>query len=214
MTAIWATFLSGVRAELNDMSQSAPRWSDELLHLWTVDAIRDYSQYFPQTIDKQELTLTGASYPVPDDFLRVVFVEAPEGRFLRTRKARPGRVYFESTGVPTHYHLHGNVIQLNGVADTLLLTYHAIHGVPDLVGSTSFEFTVPDRDLEVVRLYVRAKAHEQMRSMQAAQDRYKLGSGSRDDNPLLPEVDNLMEAYDKKIAERYEGGTIMLQRAR
>ena len=50
--------------------------------------------------------------------------------------------------------------------------------------------------------------------MQSAQDRYKLGSGSRDDNPLLPEVENLMESYEKKMAERHQGGAIMLQRVR
>jgi hypothetical protein len=214
MATTWTTFLSSVRAELNDTSSTTPKWSDDLLYLWVLDAIRDYSQYFPQTIDQLELTLSGASYPVPSDYLRVVFVEAPEGRFLRTRRARPGRRYYTSTGTPSHYHVDGNTLKINGAADELLLTYHAIHGVPTDVNDTAFPFTVPDRDIELIRLYVRAKAHEQMRSMQSAQDRYKLGSGSRDDNPLLPEVENLMESYDKKIAERYEGGTIMLQRVR
>ncbi len=214
MATTWATFLASVRAELSDVSATTPKWSDDLLYLWAVDAIRDYSQYFPQTLDKVELTLTGTSYPIPANYLRAVFVEAPESRFLNTRKNRPGRRYYENVGSPTHYYIDGTALRINGTVNELLLTYHAIHGIPSTVGDDTFELTVPDRDMELIRLYVRAKAHEQMRAMQSAQDRYKLGSGTRDDNPLLPEVEKLMEVYDKKIAERHEGGAIMLQRAR
>jgi hypothetical protein len=63
-------------------------------------------------------------------------------------------------------------------------------------------------------LYVKAKVYEQMRSRQASLDRFKLGNGARDDNPLTPEVDDLMKVYHEKIAERIPGGNIELYRSR
>jgi hypothetical protein len=57
---------------------------------------------------------------------------------------------------------------------------------------------------------VKAKVYERIRTKAARLDRYK--DGDREDNPITPEVRNLMRDYDKKIAERYEGGTIMLHR--
>ena len=74
----------------------------------------------------------------------------------------------------------------------------------------AFVFEVPDADLELIRLYVKAKVYEQMRSKQAALDRFKLGSGSREDNPIAPEVEDLMKIYHEKIMERIPGGDIEL----
>ena len=73
---------------------------------------------------------------------------------------------------------------------------------------------IPDPDLELIRLYVKAKVYEQMRSRTAALDRFKLGSGSRDDNPIAPEVADLMKVYHSKIAERIPGGNIELYRTK
>ena len=87
-----------------------------------------------------------------------------------------------------------------------------MHELPADVHDTSFEFSYPSRDDELIRLYIRAKACGQMRSGQASLDRFALGAGDRDDNPLLPETNHLMEDYEKKIYDRYGGGIIMLYR--
>jgi hypothetical protein len=72
----------------------------------------------------------------------------------------------------------------------------------------TFSLTIPIADEELIRLYVKAKASEQLRTQQANLDRFKLGNGDRQDNPLLPEVNTLMVEYRTKLAERYPGKTI------
>ncbi len=47
-------------------------------------------------------------------------------------------------------------------------------------------------DEELIRLYVKAKATEQIRTQQSSLDRFKPGNGGRDDNPMNPEVRDLM----------------------
>jgi hypothetical protein len=74
--------------------------------------------------------------------------------------------------------------------------------------------TVPDADLELIRLYVKAKVYAQMRSRQASLDRFKVGSGVRDDNPLHPEVEDVWADYNKAIITRQTGGVILLYRLR
>jgi hypothetical protein len=50
-----------------------------------------------------------------------------------------------------------------------------------------------------------------MRGRTAALDRFKQ-TGKRDDNPIIPEVDDLMDEYKEKIAERLGGKTVFLHR--
>ena len=66
--------------------------------------------------------------------------------------------------------------------------------------------------MELIRLYVKASCYEQMRSKQANLDRFKLGTGARDDNPIEPETRNLMVEYQWKITQRVAGGMIKLYR--
>ena len=72
--------------------------------------------------------------------------------------------------------------------------------------------TSPVEDEEIVRLFVKAKISEQMRMRQSSLDRFKQGSGDRDDNPLLPEHNELMREYHYRIAQRL-GGLIQLNRS-
>ena len=92
------------------------------------------------------------------------------------------------------------------------MTYDARHVIPAASDDTAALLTIPEDDEELIRLYVKAKATEQIRTQQASLDRFKPGSGSRDDNPMTPETGNLMQEYRNKIAERIKGGTIMLYR--
>lgn len=216
MATTWAILLADVRAELkdDDASPSNYEWSDALLYLWCKDAVSDYSQYNPVTKVATLSVITGASYSFPTDYLVDLYVEAPTGYFMRKRYLSPGRRFTRTTGTPIYYWITGSTLYLNAeTTDDVDLTYNAIHTSPDDVDDDTFEFTVPVRDEEMIRLFMRAKAHEQMRSGQSSLDRFALGSGARDDNPIEPEYDDLMEEYERKMYERYGGGIITLYRA-
>lgn len=208
----WGTLLSNLRDDLKDTG-STPRWTDDLLHLYTGDAIRDYSRWFPLRVDREVLAQVGGSYPLPATFVRTVAVESPLERFLEPRIFSQGARYFDQVPALTYY-LDGGSLYLLGSphADGVYLTYHATHGVPANAADTTFALTLPDADIELLRLYVKSKCYEQMRGRQAALDRFKLGSGERTDNPIAPEVDDLMRVYRAKIAERTPGGAIRLYR--
>lgn len=212
MTTTWAEFLAEVRSDLKDDGTSQ-KWTDAVLYVWTKDAVKDYSIHFPRFEDRVTLTASGTNYALPTDYVDDIFVECPEDRYLSRRRAQPGRRYYSRAGEPTMYFVSGSNLRLNGTtAKDVLLSYKALHTYPLNATDNTFVFTVPERDMELIRLYVKAKAMEQLRSKQAIQDRYKPGSGDRRDNPLDPETDDLMKQYEKKIADRYRGGAVMLRR--
>lgn len=208
----WATLLSDLRADLKDTGNT-PRWTDDVLYLYVSDAIRDYSRWFPLRVDRAELALTNGAYPLPSNFVRVIAVESPLERFLEQRVAGQGVWFFQRTPALTFY-VDGGSLYLVGSPheDGVFLTYHAMHGIPANAADTAYALTIPDADIELLRLYVKSKCYEQMRGRQAALDRFKLGSGERTDNPIAPEVDDLMKVYRAKIAERIPGGVIRLHR--
>lgn len=208
----WEQLLAELRQDLQDTGDR-PRWSDELLYLYSCDAIRDYSLEFPQRIDREALVLSGASYPLPSSYIEEIYVENPIDRYLTRRDPVPGRSY-NTLSTPTQYHVESGALYLNGpTLDPVLLTYYGSHSVPTSETDLTFQMTVPDGDVELLRLYVSAKVHAQMRAKQARLDRFEPGSGRRDDNPLLPEVGNLMLEYRQKIAERKGGSVIKLWRS-
>ena len=209
----WGTLLTNIRNDLQDTA-STPRWSNATLYMYTCDAIRDYSVWFPKRVDQASLTLSGTSYPLPADFVEDITVESPVDTFLERRDERPGRRYL-AQGKPICYFIEGGNLYLNGTpltGDLVLLTYFATHPVPTSETQTAFVITIPDRDLELLRLYVKAQVNIQMRGKQARLDRFDAGSGRRDDNPLMPEAINLMQDYYNKIASRITGGVIKLYR--
>ena len=61
MAVIWTSFLAELRVELTDPvpQTGSPRYSDDLLYLYTRDGIRDYSQYFPLSVHQQLLHRSG-----------------------------------------------------------------------------------------------------------------------------------------------------------
>lgn len=212
MTTTWTSFLADLRMDLQDTSATSPRWASDLLYLYTVDAIRDYSIWFPRRMDKVTVTRVDSGYPVPSDYIEDLFIESPENTYLERRMERPGMRY-ESNSRSPEYYVDSGTIYLMGISpDSILLTYFATHPVPSSVSAT-FTFTIPDRDIELPRLYVKAMVHEQMRGKQARLDRFDPGSGRRDDNPLMPETRNLFADYQRKIAERLQGKAIKLYRS-
>jgi hypothetical protein len=207
----WAEFLAEVRESLQDTA-ATPRWTDEMLYTFAKDAIRDYSVWFPRRIDHYEITAVGSLYPLPSDFVDDITVESPLGTFLEYRQERPGNKYATLTTEPTHYYLQGGNLYFNGTPTAVYLTYNAVHDIPTSADDETFEFTIPDRDIELPRLYIEAKVHTQMRAKTARLDRFAQGSGRRDDNPLLPETNSLMDEYHRKIAMRLAGGAVRLYR--
>jgi hypothetical protein len=179
--------------------------------MYIKDAIRDYSMWFPRRIDRFELVEANGHYALPSDFVREIDVESPEDTYWIKKVERPG-VRF-TTG--KFYFIDGGNLYLGeDTDDEVELSYLAVHDVPTSETDLTFELSIPDRDIELIRIYVRAQVHIQMRSKQARLDRFEAGSGRRDDNPLLPETTNLMDEYYKKIAERVTGGPVVLYRSR
>lgn len=214
----WGDLRDAVREDLQDTSEN-PKYSDELLFTYLNDALADYSQWFPLRVDAA--TLSGSAlgpYTLPADFVSDIWVECPADRFLERRRPRPGIRYPRQSGKPFHYYLQGGSLYLNGsplTGETVLMTYEALHPQPDTHDDDDHVITVPTADLELIRIYIKAKVMERVRTRQAALDRFKnrADSGSdRQDNPLLPEVEEVYEDYYRKISQRLGGGTIRLYR--
>jgi len=214
----WGETKADLRTYLRDTG-ATPRWTDNDLYVFWTDAVRDYSLWFPLVPDRVELSGTGTGpYTLPADFINVVFIEVPENRFLEERMPRPGVRYPSQSGRPFYWYLLGGSLMLDVApydAEAVLMTYAAMHTIPDNVNDDTSDVTIPDVDHELPRLYVAAKVYGQMRSRQSALDRFKtqVSSGNtREDNPLSPEVASIMDEYYMKIAERIEGGAVRLSR--
>jgi len=207
----WAALLADIRTDLKD-SGATPRWADAALYLWAKDAIRDYSLYFPLVKYDLELTKVSGAYPLPADCLEVVDVQCPLGRYLDKRLGRP---FGGSTrSLPTHYTLSQGQLYIAAATDAVFLTYKAVHGAPSSAADAAFNLSIPVLDEELIRLYVKAKANEQLRSQQSGLDRFKLGSGDRQDNPLQPEVESILREYRDKISARTQTTAVILHRQR
>lgn len=214
----WGEMKAVIRTDLKD-TDTNPKWADSELYVFWLDAVRDYSMWFPYIPDR--LTMSGSGtgpYPLPSDYMDVIFVEVPEHRFLEERTPRPGVRYPSQSGKPFHWYLLGSNLMLDVApldADAVLLTYKAIHSTPSSVNDDTSDITIPDLDHELPRLYVQAKVYGQMRQRQASLDRFKTkvtAGSTREDNPLGPEVETIMDEYYYKIAERIPGGAVRLSR--
>jgi len=211
MTTTWAQLLKDLREDLQDTGAN-PRWGNYMLWLYTKDAVRDYSIWFPKRVDSVTLVESGDGYALPDDYYEDITVECPEDTFLERRRGRPG-IRFLTKSTPNLYHIDGGLLYLNGSpSDDVIFTYFAIHSIPATEKDKTFTFTVPDSDMELLRIYVKAQVHGQMRGKQSRLDRFEPGAGRRDDNPLEPETNSLMNEYYGKIALRAGGGAIVLTR--
>jgi hypothetical protein len=204
----WSELLADIRTDLKDEAAS-PKWSNRTLFIYAKDAIRDYSTWFPLRIDRQALTLSNGSSPLPVNFIEDLHVEAPIDTFLEKRQDRPGIRYPASR---RFYYISGGKLYADVAELTVYLTYFASHPVPSSEGDDEFVLTIPETDTELLRLYTKGKALGQLRSRQANLDRFKATSGARDDNPLMPETENLYEEYLRGISNRIRGGFTTLYR--
>lgn len=209
----WGSLLADIRNDLGDTG-TTKRWDDDTLFLFARDAIREYSRVFPKITFRELITASSGAFPLPTNLIGIVSVESSEGVYLDRFDPKPGyRVRIPSYA--TAYYRVGNQLYLNRApadGDTLFLTYKAIHDLPTSKDDTEAVLSTPTEDEELIRLFVKAKVSEQMRLKQSSLDRFKPGSGDRDDNPLLPEHNELMREYQKRVAERL-GGVIHVHRA-
>jgi hypothetical protein len=206
----WEQLLSDTRIDLKDTS-AQKRWSDDMLFLWVKDAITDFSQHFPHTRRVALLAAEDEGYLLPEDYIRELLVETPSGTYLGKRVLAPNSLSLTQT-IPSVYYIQEDRLYLNGETDDeVYLTYEALHEYPKRADDLSCRLTITRADEELIRLYIKAKAAEQTRTQQSNLDRFRPGSGDRQDNPMEPENRNLMEAYHQKIFERVQGQTLRIR---
>jgi hypothetical protein len=221
MNVTWAQFLAELRVELNDVPATggAPRYSDDLLYLYARDGIRDYSQFFPKNVRQEQLVAVEGSvrqYVLPQDILGIEDVQCPLDTHLQLRQERPGSQVVIRYSL-LWYWIAGDNLFLNydpKEGDGVYLSYYALHPVPADKTDATFVLTVPNADLELIKLFVMAKVQIKVRNDQSRLDRFKITSGSRDDNPMIVETTDFMERYHEGITRRMRGGRIQLYHPR
>lgn len=207
----WGSLRATVRLELKDPAKT--KWNDDLLYTYVKDAIRDYSTFLPRVHNRVLIEKLEEKYTLPDDFKEIILVESPLGSFLKKRTIVPGTRLRTRTHVNSYYIQDKELILNSETTDEVYVTYNAVHAIPANATDDTFEFTFPDEDEEIIRLYMKAAAHGFVRSKSARLDRFK-PVGKRDDNPLNPEVEAYMDEYDAKINQRVGGKVHFLHRKR
>lgn len=214
----WGEMKDEIRQDLKDTG-TTEKWDDAQLYQYWKDAVRDYSRWFPLIQSNVALSGSGTGpYALPTDYLNEVLVQVPVNRFIEERRPRPGIQFNSHAGKPFYYYIMGGSLYLDNTpldADEVLMTYEAMHSIPTSESDDDDVITIVDADLELPRLYVIAKVYGQQRSRQASLDRFKtrVASGNtRQDNPLEIEVNEIMQNYYRKVAERIPGGVITLSR--
>jgi hypothetical protein len=147
---------------LNDATNAT--WGAETLQQWILDAIRDYSQYFPrlQTATTTISTASpGHSFDLPTDFLSVLLVEFPTGEdppeYL-TRRSRTHPQFYDYEGYydveASHDATGTGTLYLSeepSNGESFVLTYHATHAT-DLDDTDTI--TVREDHEEILILFV------------------------------------------------------------
>jgi hypothetical protein len=212
----WADFLSEVREELDDTSAS-PKWSDAILYTYTREALSDYSRHLPYK--KYGVVLTRdvsntKKYALPPDFMFEFSVESPAGKFLEPLRSRPG-VLTQAGHRILFYRVEPPYLYVDAeTSDDLILGYGAYHLAPAGKDDSTFALTFPLEDAEIIKLYLEAKINSRIRNSQARLDRFKIGAGSRTDNPIANEVEDFFARYREKLAMRVTAQSVELSRKR
>lgn len=213
----WGAFLSELRTELSDTG-ATPKFSDELLYSYLRSGVTAVSEWLPRDFSRVELTASvdnPKQFVLPSDFIEEYLVECPEDTALSPRVTRPG-VRRTSSSRPIFYWVNAGNVYLDADPgdNAVLLSYYGVHGLPADATDTTFELTVPLRDIELLQLYILGRAFQRERSRQSMLDRFKLGTADRQDNPITPEVNTFLVQYTEKVNERVGGQAVFLQRER
>jgi len=202
----WGDLLREIRIDLKDTG-STPRWSDATLYLYAKDAIRAYSIDLPKAVHRAQVVAASGSYPLPGNFLAVTSVENPNGEYLERFDVKPGIVRRTPVKATRFYisggQLYADLTPADG--DLLYISYSAIHDVPTSELDTTMVLTIPPEDEELIRIFVKGKVIEQMRTNQSNLDRFKQMPGDRQDNPLSPEYKDLFAEFERRIAMKLGG---------
>jgi hypothetical protein len=214
----WGDLVFEVRTAIEDTSET-PKYPDKLLLSYCREAVADYSQFLPLTYEDVELVQAldnPKKFTLPVDFIDDVSVSCPAGRYLEPRRGRLGTKVAVSNR-PLFYHTDGNrylYLDADPGEDAVLLSYKALHPIPTSETDTAFVFTIPDANMELIKLYMEGKVNTKIRNSQARLDRFKIGQGARTDNPMTEEAEDFFDEYRRKLAERIPSQPVMLYRPR
>jgi hypothetical protein len=214
----WGDLLSELRVNIEDTSET-PKFSDKLLFTYLREAVSDFSQFMPLTYEDVELTRdtdNPKKHTLPVDFIDDVSVSCPAGHYLEPRRGRLGTKVAVSSR-PLFYHTDSSrylYLDADPVEDVVLLSYKALHPLPTSETDLEFVFTIPDANMELIKLYMEGKVNTKIRNSQARLDRFKIGSGSRTDNPMESEVEDFFDEYRRKLRERIPSTPVILYRPR
>lgn len=214
---LWSDLKAELRIELDDTG-TTPKWDDAALFMYLREAIADYSQYFPMVNEVIPLvaSLTNPlKYALPTDFLEEIQVQSPADNILELRRGRSGTHVTTGTK-PVFYYIDGTFLYLdtNPGVSPVLLTYDALHGMPANKSADTFVMTVPMVDIELIKLYIVGKVNTRQRNAQSRLDRFKLGTGTREDNPMRLETEDFFARYYQKTSERLRPEAKYLSRPR
>jgi hypothetical protein len=214
----WGDLLSELRVDIDDAG-ATPKFSDKLLHTYLREAVSDYSQFLPLVFEDVELaqdTDNPKKFALPANFIEDISVSCPAGRYLEPRRGRLGTKVAQSA-TPLFYHTDSNrflYLDADPGEDAVLLSYKALHPIPASETEADFAFTIPDANMELIKLYLEGKVNVKIRNTQARLDRFKLTAGSRSDNPMSEEVEDFFDEYHKKLRERIPSTPVTLYRVR
>ena len=214
----WGDLLKELRVNIEDTSET-PKYPDTLLFTYLREAVSDYSQFLPLVFEDEELTQDADNpkkFSLPADFIEDISVSCPAGHYLEPRRGRLGTKVAVSSR-PLFYHTDGNrylYLDADPGEDAVLLSYKALHPIPTSESDASFLFTIPDANLELIKLYMEGKVNTKIRNSQARLDRFKIGQGARTDNPMSEEVEDFFQEYRRKLAERLPSQPVILYRPR
>jgi len=162
------------RRRLGDLT--APyQWSDLQLNQWINDAIADYGQHFPRQVSAAITTVADQHpYELPAGFQSAVSVEYPQGEDPPIYMQRLAYTDFEFWQLGGRYDIvrrrDGSAVDDVWISDepadgeTICLEYLADHASLDDDGD---ECTVPDRHLELLVLFVRWAALQELAAEEA-----------------------------------------------
>jgi hypothetical protein len=213
----WGQFLTELRSELKD-DGTTQKFSDDLLYVFLRDGIWALSEWLPRDIGRITLTAEETDpkkFALPTDFIEEYLVECPLDNALTFRYVRPG-VRRATSVRPLFYWTNTGYLFLDADPgeNAVLISYYGVHGIPADASDQTFDLTVPMRDIELLKLYIFGRVFQRERSRQSLLDRFKVGTGDRQDNPIEPEVVDYMGQFNEKLAERIGGKAVFLTRER
>tara|TARA_Y100000310_G_scaffold328928_1_gene397903 strand:+ start:15565 stop:16236 length:672 start_codon:yes stop_codon:yes gene_type:complete len=215
----WATLQAEIELDLGSDTQ----WTDAELLMYVNRGIREYSNYFPQ-IASTVLTTDDSTkaWETPTGFLAVERVEFKHGGedypyFLEEIRIIHGSQWYNpASEYPRMWFVEGGEFCLTAAPDTddvLTLYYRGAH--TEMVDGTTV-LTVPDKDLELLSLFVASRAAMRVAVDDARLSRWDMkgmDSGNPEHNPVLPiHVQFENEFWDRLFKRLHKTTHIQTQR--